>query len=542
MENYATIIVVLTLLVALLAVADKYKLPTPILLVLSGLAIGFVPSMPAITLDPAVVFLIFLPPILYDAASNTDWHDFKSEFRPIATLAIALVIFTTGAVAITSYFLIPGFTWPLAFVLGAIVSPPDAVAATTITKGLGLNKKVVTILEGESLLNDASALIAYRFSVAAIGTGSFIVWQAGIDFLLVVAGGTLMGAVVGSIFVIVHKKILDNSIISTSLSLLTPFVAYLAAEYFHVSGILSVVCAGLVISRRAPDVFSYQTRIRHRAVWDTLIFLLNGFVFILIGLQLRSILADLKQYSVMELMLYGALVSGITILIRIFWVLGAGVLTSAVGNNRKESANRWDKDTWKNVAIVAWTGTRGVVSLATALALPLTVGAVALPQRSLILFIAFVVIFATLVIQGISLPLLLKILKVKPQDTTEGDERALRLSITHSVLNFIDVELTGKISDVTRTQVKKQYIDMIESLKERERMAKSDATITIELSPEHELTRAQSEINKFQRKLLIEFHQAGTFEQTALRQYEQKLDLEELLFSRTKKKSLNKMK
>src|SRR5688572_17179618 len=191
MQNFATVIVVLTLLVALLAVADKYKLPTPILLVLSGLAIGFVPSIPMIMLDPEVVFLIFLPPILFDAASNTDWHHFKSEIRPIATLAIVLVIFTASAVAISSYLLIPGFTWPLAFVLGAIVSPPDAVAATTITKGLGLNKKVITILEGESLVNDASALITYRFAIAAIGTGTFIFWEAGIDFLLVVVGGIL---------------------------------------------------------------------------------------------------------------------------------------------------------------------------------------------------------------------------------------------------------------------------------------------------------------------------------------------------------------
>jgi CPA1 family monovalent cation:H+ antiporter len=536
MQNFATVIVVLTLLVALLAVADKYKLPTPILLVLSGLAIGFVPSIPMIMLDPEVVFLIFLPPILFDAASNTDWHHFKSEIRPIATLAIVLVIFTASAVAISSYLLIPGFTWPLAFVLGAIVSPPDAVAATTITKGLGLNKKVITILEGESLLNDASALIAYRFALAAIGTGSFILWQAGLEFLLVVAGGTVIGVVVGYIFVIVHKKLLGNSIVSTSLSLLTPFVAYLAAEYFHVSGILSVVCAGLVLSWRAPDVFSYQTRIRHRAVWDTLIFLLNGFVFILIGLQLRSILDDLQQYSVSQLILYGAVVSGITILIRIFWVLGAGLLTSAVGWKKKESSNPWDKDTWKNVVIVAWTGTRGVVSLATALALPLTVGAVALPQRSLILFIAFVVIFVTLVIQGLSLPLLLKILKVKPQDTAEGDERALRLSITHSVLNFVDQELADSISDVTRKQVKKQYIDTIESLTAHERTAKSDTILTVELSPANELLKAQSEISKFQRKLLIEYHQTGTFEQTAIRQFEQKLDLEEQLLNRVKKK------
>ena len=310
MQNFSTVIVVLAVLVALLAVADKFKFPNPVLLVVAGLGIGFIPSIPAITLDPEVVFLIFLPPILYDAASNTSWHDFRSEIKAISALAIVLVIFTTTAVAVASYILIPGFTWPLAFVLGAIVSPPDAVAATTITKGLGLNKKVITILEGESLLNDASALIAYRFAIAAIGTGYFVLWQAGIDFILVVVGGILIGVAMGYVFILIHKRILNNSIISTSLSLLTPFLSYLAAEHIHVSGVLATVSAGLLISWRAPDVFSYHTRIRHRAVWDTIIFLLNGFVFILIGLQLRSILADLGQYSVSHIVLYGIVVRG----------------------------------------------------------------------------------------------------------------------------------------------------------------------------------------------------------------------------------------
>jgi CPA1 family monovalent cation:H+ antiporter len=456
MQNFATVIVVLTLLLGLLAVGDKYRLPTPILLVMSGLAIGFVPAMPSISLDPEVVFLIFLPPILFDAASNTSWHDFKSEFKPIATLAIALVIFTTGSVAVASYVLIPGFTWPLAFVLGAIVSPPDAVAASTITKGLGLSKKVITILEGESLVNDASALIAYRFAIAAIGTGSFILWEAGIHFVLVVLGGILAGIVTGFTLIIIHKKILNNSIISTSLSLLTPFVAYLVAEYFHASGVLSVVCAGLFISWRAPEVFSYQTRIRHRAVWDTIIFLLNGFVFILIGLQLKSILNDLEYYSVTDLFLYGGLISAVTVIVRMFWVFSAAFLSRIASSHKANSEYRYDGNTWKNVVIVAWTGTRGVVSLATALALPFTIADNTLPHRSLILFIAFVVILVTLVIQGLSLPLIVKILNVKPHDTVDADERELRISIANSVLEFIDNELADSINETTRDKVRKK--------------------------------------------------------------------------------------
>lgn len=536
MQNFATTIGVLTLLVALLAVADKYRLPKPVLLVISGLAIGFIPAIPAVTLDPEVVFLIFLPPILYDAASNTSWHDFKSEFKPIATLAIALVILTTGAVAAASFLLIPGFTWPLAFVLGAIVSPPDAVAATAMTKGLGLNKKVVTILEGESLLNDASALIAYRFSIVAIGTGSIVLWQAGIDFALVVMGGIFTGIVLGYIFVAVHKKILDNSIISTSLSLLTPFVAYLAAEHLHVSGVLSVVSAGLVISWRSPDVFSYQTRIRHRAVWDTIIFLLNGFIFILIGLQLRSIVNDLEEYSIYQLFLYGSIVSLVTILIRILWVFVAASMPASIGGHQRKTKDSPDTNTWKNVMIIAWTGTRGVVSLATALALPFTIGGTALPKRSLILFLAFVVIFVTLVVQGLSLPLLLKILRVKTQETADKDELELNLSIANSILNFIDNDLAGKIHHTARNRVKRKYIEMITALTASQIKLEPDDSLTDESLSGLELLKAQLAINKFQRKLLIEYHQNGVYKPAAIRLFEQRLDMEELLLNRARKR------
>jgi CPA1 family monovalent cation:H+ antiporter len=532
MQNFATVIVVLTILIGLLAAADKFKMPNPVLLVVAGLGIGFIPSIPAITLDPEVVFLIFLPPLLYDAASNTSWHDFKSEFKVIATLAIVLVIFTTGAVAVASYMLIPGFTWPLAFVLGAIVSPPDAVAATSITKGLGLSRKVITILEGESLVNDASALIAYRFAIAAIGTGSFVLWQAGLSFLLVVIGGIVTGVAMGYFFVVIHKRILNNSIISTSLSLLTPFIAYLAAEYIHASGVLSIVSAGLVISWRAPEVFSYQTRIRHRAVWDTLIFLLNGFIFILIGLQLRAILADLEEYSVYELAMYGLLVSVVTIAVRILWVFGVAFQRSG----GRQGASTVDANTWKNVVVIAWTGTRGVVSLATALALPLTIGGSLFPHRSLILFLAFVVIFVTLVIQGLSLPLLVRWLNIKPQDFPDQDERALRLSVANSVLNFIDQDLDDQIDEATRNQIRQQYIEIIASLTQEEKTTATDKISIPEWSPVHGLLKAQSEINKFQRKLLLDYHQSGNFNHATIRRMEQKLDLEELLFHRGKKK------
>ena len=359
MENFRVIIFILVVLVGLSALIDKLKLPYPVLLVLVGLIIGFVPALPDLALDPDVVFLLFLPPLLYDAASRTSWHDFKSNIRPISALAISLVFFTMLAVAMTAHFFIPKFGWALAFLLGAIVSPPDAVAATATIKGLGLNRQVITILEGESLVNDASALIAYRYALAATITGSFVFWRAGLEFLLVAGGGILVGLVIGYILVFIHRKIEHYPIVETSLTLLTPFLAYLSAEYVHTSGILAVVSTGLIISWRSQEIFSYQTRMRTRVVWDTLVFLLNGFIFILIGLQLPGILRQLTNYTLSSLIGYGLMISVATILVRIAWVFSSTWLSRLFGMKKKGGSLEKTDDTWKNVLIVAWTGTPG---------------------------------------------------------------------------------------------------------------------------------------------------------------------------------------
>ena len=532
MHNLAIILIIFGTLLALQAVADKIKLPNAVLLVIVGLSLWFIPGLPALELNPDVVFLIFLPPILYDAASHTSWHDFKAEIRPISTLAITLVFLTTGAVAIACYYTIPGFTWPLAFVLGAIISPPDAVAATSIIKGMGLNKKVLTILEGESLVNDASALIAYRFAIAAIGTGSFVFLQAGIDFLVLLFGGIVVGLVLGFFFSLIHRMVKNNAMISTSLTLLTPFVAYLVAEHWHTSGVLAVVSAGLMISWRSSEIFSYETRIRNQAVWDTVIFLLNGFIFIIIGLQLPSILGDLGEYTMDDLLFYGGLVAGVTIAVRVLWVFGASY--SFFKSTHKDSPE--DGDTWKNVLIVAWTGTRGVISLATALALPLTLAdGTAFPHRSLILFLAFAVIFVTLVVQGLSLPLLIRILRVKPHQHIE-EERDLRLLMATNVISFIDHELSETINDQIKLQVKRPYTEIARALSKELKNERSGTRIIYPPQDKEKLLNAKMEIHEFQRQLLINFHKTGTFNQSIIRRLEQELDYEELQLNRTAKK------
>ena len=537
MDSFGVIIFIMVILIGLSAVADKIKLPYPILLVGVGLIIGFTPHLPILELNPEIIFLIFLPPLLYDAAFKTSWHDFKTAIRPISTLAISLVFFTTFSVAAAAHFLMPGFSWPLAFVLGAIVSPPDAVAATGITKGLGLHKRVITILEGESLLNDASALIAYRYAVAAVTTGVFVFWKAGLEFLMVAGGGIVAGIIIGYIFIQIHKKITHNAVVETSLTLLAPYIAYLSAEKIHVSGVLSVVCAGLMLTWRAPEIFSYQTRIRTNIVWDTIIFLLNGVIFIVIGLQLPVIMNEIKGHSILNLLGYGLLISLVTIIVRIVWVI-FGVYTQRVLFKNKSPISANDKENndteeidWKNVLIVAWTGTRGVVSLATALALPLTLrNGTIFPQRPNILFLAFVVIFVTLVVQGLTLPLLIKILGVQKKKTFHKEDKELELTLAHQVVNFVEKDFPVALEPKLQEQVIKKYNLSIQKLhkeitqiERKKRPVKSEITTSV-----LQLLLVQLEIVKFQRELLLKFHKEGTFSDDSIRHSERELDIEEL--------------
>jgi len=525
----------MAILIILTAIANKRKLPYPVLLVAAGLLIGFVPQLPNLALDPDIVFVVILPPLLYDAASKTSWHEFRTSIRPISALAITLVFFTTVAVAITAHYLIPGFTWPLAFVLGAVVSPPDAVAASGIIKGLGLNKKVITILEGESLVNDASALIAYRYAVTAVTTGTFVFWQAGLQFLLVAGVGILIGIATGYLFVLAHKKIENNSVVETSLTMLSPFVSYLVAEQFHMSGVLAVVSTGLVIAWRAPEVFTYQTRIRTRVVWDTLIFLLHGFVFIMIGLQLPSIIKGLGNYPFSQMLGYGLIISLVTIVVRIIWVFAGADWQNFFHKRKRDGAIlsvKEDPDnTWKNVLIVAWTGTRGVISLAAALALPLFLqDGTPFPKRDSIIFLSFVVIFITLVVQGLSLPLLIRWLKIKPQDNTAAEEKELQLHLASNTLHFIEEELPIALNNKLQQQLKNKYESLIHDLtKEISRHKKAEINDEeIQAIPEDALLDARLEISKFQRALLLKLHKEGEFSDAVIRQVERMMDIDEM--------------
>ena len=448
--------IILGLLVAvavLATLATRLAVPYPILLVLGGSALGFVPGLPPVELDPELVFLLFLPPLLYVSALFTSWRDFRANVRPITLLAVGLVLMTTFVVAAVVHTVI-GLPWGAAFVLGAIVSPTDAIAATTVAQRLGVPRRIVTILEGESLVNDATGIVAYRVAVAAVVTGAFSIWEAGLQFVIGAAGGIAAGFAVGWLVVWARRHLSEDPSVQNIVSLLTPFVAYLAAEELphsfwemlhelygvpgdlHFSGVLAVVTTGLYLGRKGPYIISSGTRLQGYATWELITFLMNGLIFILIGLQLRSVVEGLDDYTAGQLVSYALLTSLTVILVRMVWVFPATYVPRWASRRIRE---RDPSPPWRSVSVIAWTGMRGVISLAAALALPLQMASgVQFPDRDLIIFLTFCVILATLVVQGLSLPVLIRALGLEDDRIGDKEETHGRISIAEAALERLN--------------------------------------------------------------------------------------------------------
>ena len=403
-ENYTVILLIMSLMIGASGIADKVKLPAPVLLLLVGMGIGFLPAMPAVELNPEIVMLLFLPPLLYDAAFNISFRDFKTNINTISTLAVGLVFITTAGIAAVAHYLIPGMSWPLAFVLGAILSATDAVAAIGITKGLGLPHKTVTILEGESLVNDASALIAYRFAVGAVSGIAFVWWKASLQFVIVLGGGFLTGFAVARLLAFLLRFFRTNDMVIISLILLMPFVTYLIAEYFHVSGVIAVVMLGLGMSRLSREKFPERIKMQSRHFWDIIIFLLNGFIFLLIGLQFPVVLKKINAAEVWKYVGYAALIALVALGIRMMRVyMQQFNLQRAFQGKRPISKDAlFDSGT---SFIITWSGMRGIVSLAIAIGLPVKLtGGAPFPMRNEIIFLSIAVVLFSLLGQGLSLP------------------------------------------------------------------------------------------------------------------------------------------
>lgn len=412
MDNYAVILVIMALMIGISGLAGKIKIPVPMLLLIAGMMIGFVPAMPEIEINPEIIMLLFLPPLLYDAAFNISFQQFKTNINTIGTLAIGLVFLTTAGIAVIAYYLIPGMTWPLAFVLGSILSATDAVAAVGVTKGLGLSHRTMTILEGESLINDASALVAYRFAVAAVTGISFVTWKATMEFFVVLGGGFLIGWIIFKALALVIGFFRKDAMVVNSLILLMPFVTYLIAEHFEVSGVIAVVILGLGMSKLSRNKFPDHVKEQSRNFWDIIIFLLNGLIFLLIGLEFPIVLKKIPHIQVWTYAGYAVVIVLVTLLIRMARVyLQQFNLQKAFQGKRNISEDALFDS--KTSFIITWSGMRGIVSLAIALGLPATLNdGEPFPLRSEIVFLSIAVVLISLLGQGLTLPWIIKKLKL----------------------------------------------------------------------------------------------------------------------------------
>jgi CPA1 family monovalent cation:H+ antiporter len=501
--------------------ASRLRVPYPIFLVIGGLALGFVPNLPRVTLDPSVVFVLFLPPILYYGGMMTSWRDFKANKRPIALLAFGLVLFTTALVGVAGHFLMR-MSWETAFVLGAVVSPPDAVAATAIMSKMRIPKRIITVLEGESLVNDATALVAYQLAVLAVVHGEFSVLHGAGRFAWVSIGGIGVGLLAGLVIAWVRPRLKDDGI-EGLVSLLTPYVAYLPAERIGVSGVLAAVVAGIYMSRRLPQITHGHTRLRLYAVWDTLIFLLNGLVFILIGLQLPQVLEHLRATHTSHLVRSALLVCLIVIALRLGWVLAATYVPRMLSRWLREHDPAPPRGT---VFIVGWTGLRGIVSLAAALALPFTLAdrKTPFPDRDLIIFVTFAVILVTLVVQGLSLPLIIRALKLGDDGIAHREEIRARFEAVHAAISRLDALV--QLDEATPQAVQRVRAE----LQHRARWLSRQLTGNVEDGVEticatEEAARREALVA--QSRMMVKLRDDGVIGDEVMRHLQSELDLEE---------------
>jgi CPA1 family monovalent cation:H+ antiporter len=516
---------VLILLIAatvLALLARRVGIPYPILLVLGGLGLGFLPGLPTIELEPDLVFLLFLPPILFGAGYFTSLRAFRRNLRAILLLSVGLVIATTVAVAVVAQALVPGMGWAAAFALGAIVAPPDAVAATSVFQRLGVPRRVVTILEGESLVNDATALVAYRFAVIAAMTGTFSIGAAGLTFVAVAVGGIAFGLLMGIVIAWALRRV-DDPVFSVVLTFLAPIATYLPAEEFQLSGVLATVAAGIYVGRHAPREMSSAVRIAGASAWQVLLFLINGTVFILIGAQLPSVLAALEGYSAGQLIGLAVAISTVVIAVRILWVYPGTYVPRALSRAIRVGE---PYPTPRNVFIVSWAGMRGVVSLAAALALPLTLpDGTPFPQRDLIIFLAFSVILATLVGQGLTLPLFIRRLGIVADSGEAHEESHARMALAEAALERID-ELETEWSD---------HLELIEALRAQYSHRAShvdphhgDAPLDERERENFEHRQIRNAVIESEREALLQMRERGAVSDEVFRLVERDLDLEEL--------------
>jgi CPA1 family monovalent cation:H+ antiporter len=517
MSPVALVFVLLLAATILAGLARRLGIPDPIVLVIGVLILGLLPGVPEVELEPDLVFLLFLPPILFGAGYFTSIRDFKANLRAILLLSVGLVLFTMTAVAIAVHWVLPELGWPLAFATGAIVAPPDAVAATSVFNRLGAPRRMVTILEGESLVNDATALVALRTALAAAMGGTFSLVDASTSFVFVAVGGILVGLVIGTIAWRIIARV-DDTILAIVLTLLIPLGIYAPAEeLFGVSGVLAVVTAGLIAGRGASHALTSAQRVLGEAAWGTVLFLINGAVFVLIGLQLPIVLHDIgAERSPLELLGIGAFVSFVTVAARIIWVFPATYLPRWA-SSRIRGREPYPKAT--HVAVVSWAGMRGVVSLAAALALPED-----LAGRSLVIFCTFCVILTTLVFQGLTLPTVIRALRIRSDGEEDGEEREARLmAVQAAVERITSLEEEWPDHRELVDQLRAQYEHRVVHIDPDGHGPRDEAEQ--ELLEHRQIRHAVIEA---EREAVIRLRDDGRISDDVMRRVERDLDLEEL--------------
>jgi monovalent cation/hydrogen antiporter len=521
-----TLLFLVLLVAGLTTLAQRFKTPYPIVLFIGGVVLSLLPNLPQIALNPDVVFLVVLPPLLYIGGFNTSWRDFQRNLVSILMLAFGLVGFTVFGIALGTGWLFPGFDYRLGAVLGAVVSTTDAIAAGAIAKRLGLPQRIVDVLEGESLVNDASGLLALQFSVALVVAGHRTgAGLALLELLWLISGGLAVGLFAAFI---IHKASLEitDPPVEITLSLATPYLAYLAAEGIHASGVLSAVVCGLYLGRKNSEVLSINARLDSSAVWKTLEFALNGIVFILMGLQLRLILSGIHNLTAWQLAGYGATFAILVVVLRIIWVFPGAAISFWIRRHLMHQVG--EKPGRKQVFIVAWTGMRGVLSLAAAISLPTTLeNGAPFPQRNVIIFLTFCVIFATLVLQGLTLPAVIRKLGLSGEARGAEEQRA-RMLILNTVLDYLrDLAQEAKSEHATI------YEDLIRHYRSRLALIETGGE---ERKPEEEIVLARyernltQELRALERSTAVSLRNEDKINDELLRIIERELDLSEARF------------
>jgi len=499
--------------------AQKLRIPYPIIMVIGGLVLSFIPRIPDITLDPDLIFLVVLPPLLYSSAWTTSWRDFRYNVVTISLLAFGLVAFTVAGVALAAPHVFPGFDWRLGLVLGAIVAPTDAIAASSIARQIGLPARIVDILEGESLLNDATGLLALEFGLEIVVRRHMPTVSYGLlTFVWLVVGGIAVGLAIAWVVYHIEKRI-DDGPIEVTMSILVPYAAYLAAQSMHASGVLAVVASGLLLSRQSARLFSPTVRIGAWSVWESLTFMLNGLVFVLIGLQFPAIRGSISSYGLTTVVMYGAIFSALLVLLRIVWVFPGAHLSHWI---RTRFGHHWEPPPGRQIFVVGWTGMRGVVSLAAALALPTVLkDGSPFPQRDMILCLTFCVIFVTLVLQGLSLPYLIRLLGLAGKAGPDCEELEARRIVAEAAISHLEGARTRDSKDAAE-----EYEDLTHHYRQRL------AGLTVDRTQKEALDTARHlelslEALRVERDTAIQLRNEGRINDTVLRRLERELDLSE---------------